>query len=118
MPIKFDKNVPIPARKKQSAYAHMEVGDSLGGLTEAEANNTCLAIAYVFGKGAATRRRMPDGTYRVWRADNNQRAKLTYSRGGQRFEYDEATGAEHLDDAERRLSGPENKETENDSDKT
>lgn len=69
---KFERDIPIPevlSRLKgcnKSHWVHkMDIGDSVGGLTQREVNSAG-AIAHAFKGRRFVYRKLEDGTYRVW----------------------------------------------------
>jgi hypothetical protein len=72
-PIAIEKNVPMPDRQNgrgkfsqwDATLAAMEIGDSVGRLTEKEANTLASRGRDIFGFKMSQRK--TDGIFRVWR---------------------------------------------------
>ncbi len=73
--MKIDKGIPLPARradKRTSVLLRMETGDSIVVPDYDEMNRFSTTARY---HGVPiTRRRQPDGTYRVWRLEDSPRS--------------------------------------------
>lgn len=65
----IEKGVPIPRRigKWKEIAVQMGVGDSVAFSTLKEADAPQMSLYNLFGAGSTARRRLADGTYRVWR---------------------------------------------------
>lgn len=73
MQIKIDKGVPLPPErmnrggKWKSTVAQMNVGDSVGGLSENQVVGITSAIKRAGFK--ATQRKEDGGTFRIWKLE-------------------------------------------------
>ena len=89
--MKIDKGIPVPPGKKgvlgkySETALQMEIGDSVGNLTQGQRNALVAGLKYVYGKKKFTQTtgrkkyrfmnktsravKQDDGTYRVWRVD-------------------------------------------------
>mgnify|MGYP003651668236 FL=1 len=89
--MKIDKSIPVPPGKSgvlgrySETALRMEIGDSVGNLTQGQRNALVAGLKYVYGKKKFTQTmgrkkyrfmnktsravKQDDGTYRVWRVD-------------------------------------------------